>query len=161
MDHSEQRHLPSLSDKLWMTRHVCDVCGQLGSTPNNPMKSILTVQFSSLKKKYFHVGFLVFSQPNKHKHKGLMSYFRAWSRSFVPNNSWVKFLSPSQTYSPIKLASVLPNLPPFCFATHSKIGQCAVLKPPWDALRVTNSSSSSTAHRGTKFFVLQTNREMG
>ena len=41
---------PSLSDNPWMTRHVRDVCGHLGSTAHNPTKSIwdfeLFTQFS-------------------------------------------------------------------------------------------------------------------
>ena len=60
MDPSQQWHLPVLlSDKLWMTRHVRDVCGQLGSTAHNPTESIwgfeLFSQFSSSKYHNPHV----------------------------------------------------------------------------------------------------------
>ena len=49
---------------------------------------------------------LIFIQPHKQEYKDFVWYF-------VPNNSWVKILSPSQTKSSIKFASVLPNWSPF------------------------------------------------
>ena len=103
---------------------------------------------------YFHNVFI-----KQEQRKAMLVSPESYS---APNDSSVKILSQSQTYSSIKFASVLPNWPQLCTTARSKIGQCAVLKTTVRHRKGHKFHFLPPEHSwGAKFFVRQTIREMG